>query len=290
MQKEIFIHLPLPYHNSDQLIRSLRSGSHFYASFDVSIPEPEAYRSKLARYLTSPEYRKVTETGRDAFWNRIGGRDARRTVLSLPRVPNAPHQIADPRGLLPELDKAVARILDLFCDREVTILIGIVNPGNLLATLIQSGASKGVITTELALGTVQFWSDVLGACIDEFPSLRIKVWKHEAAHLHWPCILRHVGRVPDARLVPGSLDMISHYVTDEGINSTIDHIRRLPPQNDYQFEKILHSNFVKHYDNKKASRRIRLKEWTPEVIEAFERIYKEDISIIRSDTNLTFIE
>lgn len=289
MQKEIFLHISLPCSRNDQIIKSLRSNSKFFAQFGVYTPDPFLYRSRIIKYLEATDDRIMTKNGRDAFWSNIGACNFSRVILSVPRIKNLPHSIIDSTGLLPDLNTFVRRILHFFTGHKITLLIGIVNPRDLLLSMIKYGVDFGTVSKMIDICPDQFWSDALGACIDEFPEISVQTWRHETSHLNWSSILRRVGRVNDDRFIPGSVDMAADLLRYDDLKDIYDHVKRIPPQNDYHFRKIVHSYVKRPFLIEEDSTRLDVLGWSAGLIRYFDENYSQDLNTLRSDKDINLI-
>jgi len=290
MRREIFIHLPLPYYNGDQLIRSLLSNKGAYTSFGLNLPEPEIYRRRLSKFLTAPEDSVMSGVASEAMLKELGVAHRKRTVISLPGVPNKPHEIVNENGLIPGLNNVVRRMQSFFKDFEITLLIGVVNPGHLLATLYQANAGKDVLNVKRIVESERFWSDALGACIDEFPQVKVLAWQHEFATIVWPMILRTVGLVPTSRFAPGSLDMAKHIISRGGVDKIADFLRESSIKDDKGIVTSVKLFLNQLSDKNEQTRQIRIPGWSDDLMQAFNRVYEEDLRMLSRESGVIFLD
>jgi len=289
MQKEILIHISLPCARNDQLIKSLRSRWRFFSQFGVYTPDPNLYRTRLERYLSSTDDRVMTETGRNAFWSRIGEPDCSRVILSISRSNNLPHSVFGNTGLLPDLNSFARRMLHFFKGNKIKLLIGVVNPRDLLLSMAKYGVDLDSISRMADLYPGQFWSDALGACIDELPEISIEAWQHETSHLSWSGVLRRVGNVRDNTFIPGSIDMAAELLRYDDLKRILDHVRRIPPQNDYHCEKIVYSYVKRPFLIEKNLPKPDVFGWSSEFVRGLDENYEHDLEALRSDKDINFI-
>lgn len=291
MKIEIMVHLPFPYFNSDQLIRTFSANQKFFTRFGLYVPNPDSYRSKISTCLRDLECHNGMRPSDSYFeWSNLDRDRFRRIFISLPSIISSPDTLFDSSGLIPGLNLITDRLQRMFRGYKVTLLLGIVNQGNLIGTVSQAKGVHENVRLEEALCFENSWFDTIGACADMFPDVNINVWQHENAHLKWPKVIKHVANISNRSMVPGSLDMISHLVATSGLNALVDHVKRLPPQNDYHFEKVL-QGYLERYPSKAwVARRVRLKGWNTRVMKAFEEIYREDIRLLRNEKQIAFID
>lgn len=290
MRREIIIHLPLPFYNSNQLLRSLRSNADTYATFGLNLPDPHRYQSRLVKLLTSTDERLRSGILAEAVWGYLGEVDRPRTIISLPNVPNQPHALVNKDGLLPDLNKIVVRMYDFFRDFDITLAFGIVNPGFLLATLAQAKLPVGTVAFRQIVEREYFWSDALGACIDDFPQLKIIAWQHEFSPFLWPRILRTIGLVPVGRLAPGSLDMASHRMLRPGLDQLVQYIRASSVNDDIRASAAIKLFLNEFLDTAKQHRPIRLPGWSEELSAAFEANYEADAKNLARESGIQFLD
>jgi len=290
MRREIIIHLPLPFYNSSQLLRSLRSNADTYAAFGLNLPDPQKYQSRLVKLLTSPDERLRSGILSKAVWGYLGDFNSPRTMISLPNVPNQPHELANKDGLLPDLNRIVLRMHNFFRDFDITIVVGIVNPGYLLATLAQAKLPVGAVAFRQIVEREYFWSDALGACIDEFPQLKIIAWQHESSPFLWPRILRTIGLVPPGRLAPGSLDMASHHMLQPGLDQLVRYIRAASVNDDVRAAAAIKLFLNEFSDTSKRQRPIRLPGWSEELSAAFDANYEADARALAVERGIRFLD
>jgi hypothetical protein len=290
MRREMVIHLPLPYYHSDQIVRSLFSNANTYASFGLNVPDPERYQRRLVKLFTSPDERLRSGLLSGAAWGDLGDFEKPRTMISLPNVPNQPHELVNGDGLLPDLNKIVERMYDFFHDFEITIAIGIVNPGQLLASLAQAKLPRGSVDFRQVLSREHFWFDVLGACIDEFPQLKIIVWQHELSPVLWPRVLRFVGKVPAGRLAPGCLDMASHHILQTGMDQLVRYITTSLVDDDIRAGAAIKLFLNEFPDTAKRKKPIRFSGWSEELSAAFDANYAVDVKSLARECGIQFLD
>ena len=286
MKPEIIIFLPLPCQYGDQLIKSLHARSRFFKNFGVHVPDPKTYSHKLSHFSTSDDTRIFTSTGRKFFLDIMEARLHKRIVLSLQREYIWQQDPGNDFELLPKLNLIADRLSSFFDGWSLKFALGIVNFGRIISMKHNLPTKNSIEYFELSSLSLPFWSDALCALIDEFPDVKIEIWKHEYAYFQWPEILRRIGNVPDGVAIPASLDMVEKYLNAGARFDLRDHIRRLPPQNDYHFSKVIRTCNESKSIMRKIARGDGLKALPSNAMTLFDKSYVEDIHILKNETRL----
>jgi hypothetical protein len=291
MKSKIYVHLPLPYFNSDQLIRTVSANADFYRNAGIHCPDPTLYRSQIQHVWSS--VKSVRAGNIRLARNYLAGFDDKhigKTLISLPMFTSRNELLFDQTGILPTLGKAIELILAIYKDYKVYFLLGIVNPGLLVASsaMLRDGSQR--FSVREVLEATLFWYDALGACADSFPDARFVLWVHEKTYSTWPRILNFICERSSFALLPGSLDMAAFNLSKEGLHLLADHVRRIPPQNEYQFSKVASSYFCKYQSITMRARKIRLKGWDQKISLAFEKNYDFDLKLLKNDSLFVFAD
>lgn len=291
MKSRIYIHLPLPYYNSDQLIRTVSANRDFYHHAGIYCPDPTSYRTQIQRVWHSV---KSVRTGniKLARNNLTGFEDRRfgKTLISVPMFNSGNDLLFDQTGILPSLGKSVELLLEIYKDYNVSFLLGIVNPGLLVASSAMHRDGSQKFSVSEILEATLFWYDALGACADTFPDARFVLWEHETTYSTWPRILNFICDRSSFALLPGSLDMAAFYLSKDGVNLLLDHVRRIPPKNDYHFSRVTSSYLNKYQSITMRARKIRLKGWDQKISLAFEKNYEFDLKLLKNDSLFVFAD
>lgn len=286
--KKLFVHLPLPYFFSDQLVRTFFAQGRVFARSGIFTPDPRTYQ-KMAKYclVENPSIENQT-----IFKCALAGnfpKDADRMIISFHGVPRCPSEIVSKEGLIPNLSEIVWRLKNVFADFEITIGIGIVNIGSLIEPLVANNViSYGTIDKALSASSL-YWSDAIGACKDEYGDIEFLVWRHEDSPVIWPDIVSFLANLSDYSPVPGSLDMLVTKLTNSGRKALNDLLSKADTLSRREICEI-----IAFFDN---SRSFRVREDRSKACRVLGRsrvmvlneIYAEDEALLRDDPGMIFV-
>lgn len=287
-RKEILIHFPFPYFNSDQLVRSLWAHRAWHAQSGTFIPDPKLYQPMAKSCLAS----SAPEGGAAMIAHSLLAvfpTEAQRMVLSFPGVPNGPSDLFGSDGLMPGLSRSASRIRAAFRGFRLTFLFGMVNQGELLGSLIKANVVSKVMLETALQSASTYWSDAIGACRDEFPDINVVTWKHEDSEFLWPEIIASAVQGNPAVIRPGSFDMLTQSLSEDGVielRKTLRSAGKISPENARDIIGYFSSSrkFARG-----ISRRVDLPYWSDDIRSAFDERYAEDIQLLSQDAKITFL-
>lgn len=287
--RQLFVHMPLPYYNSDQLIRTLIAAREFYRRAGLNVPAPDIYRSYVNNIMFKMQ--SIDPKGSQAkdIKHMLFGHGCERAIISIPIAFDPKSDVVNEQGLLPKLEAAVGRIVQVFDDCEIVLFFGLVNPGDLVSTLTKARVVSEEMWRENFPTHGWFWSDAIGGCMDVYPGIKVVAWRHDSAYFLWPRILRKVSSISDDILLPGCLDMIAHSITDDGIRKLYSFLHGSPRKDDDYVVLALREHYKRFRRNRVIMKRVRLPIWSKWISGFFERDYEEDLAILENEPQVEFI-
>lgn len=287
---EVRVHVALPFFSGDQLAKNMYAARGPLSRFGVQVPRSSVYRDKITRHLRGNKGMPMMPRERENMWGDLGGVGFDTLFLSFTSLFAKMNTIVDKKGLLPDLFPNLHALRECLDGARIHLLLNTVNPGALMAHVIQKGGTGDSLSSEQALDRRPYWSDLVGNVRREMPDTDITVWASEDAPLVWPKVLRAAAGLDPKRGLPGALDMARAVMSPQGRNRMTAYLEKNPPKSEEKLIKVMAAFLDKFADQEKLEFTVDLPGWTREVFRDFEEIYDEDLEEVRGVPGVTLLD
>ena len=182
-------------------------------------------------------------------------------------------------------------ILELFSDHELSLSLAIRNPAVMMHLARDINKTRQPVEDFAARVPIAdiSWFNTIQSLREVAPDLPLTVWCQEDQLLLWPQIFRVLGLEAHDYSARGTMVPFEKALLAEGLPRFQAYLKKHPPKNDTQFERILMVFLEKYANEEIFDAVVDIPGWGSEEIEDVSALYDADITALADLEGVTVL-
>lgn len=273
------------------LVKSLLRNGTDLQKYNVIVPRPRRYRTKIADVTAQHRGDPMPEDEQqELFQTILMGYPAERVILSYDNFLCMPQKIFEYQKLYSKTHFRSTWLRYLFPENPCEFFLGIRNPASFVPAVLQlpnmpdqAKFLNGTDPREMR------WSEVIASLQENNPGCPITVWCNEDTPLIWPTLLHEITDVGPEMTFTGELDILRTIMRPEGFERLEKYLASHKPQNEIQRRRVFAAFLDKFAIDDALEEDVDLPGWTPELIDEITQRYEDDVYRIERMSGVNFI-